>query len=94
MIRGNDLIMVPDGPLFMAPFAAFLDPNYQHLCESLRIRLLPSLTSLKLITDSSPDYHSTKGALMVGDPCLKNIQDKARETKSALQAATLCEGGS
>ena len=65
--HGNELIIVPDGPLCLAPFSA--------LSESLRIRTVPSLTSLKLITDSPEDYHSRSGALLVGDPCLKEVTD-------------------
>ena len=67
LCHGNELIIVPDGPLCLAPFSA--------LSESLRIRTVPSLTSLQLITDSPEDYHSRSGALLVGDPCLKQVTD-------------------
>ena len=49
LVVGSELIFVPEGPLFLAPFAAFKGPNSKHLCESFRIRLIPSLTSLKMI---------------------------------------------
>ena len=52
----------------MAPFAA--------LSESVRIRTVPSLTALKLIAGSSEDYHSSHGALLVGDPCMKEVPMK------------------
>ena len=42
----------------------------------MRIRTFPSLTSLKVITDSPSEYHSKGGALLVGEPCLKKITDK------------------
>jgi len=59
------LIIVPDGPLCLAPFAA--------LSKSIRIRTVPSLTSLKLIAGSPEDYHRKSGALLVGDPCLEKV---------------------
>lgn len=71
-LKGNELIIVPDGPLCVAPFAAFMDSNSKYLCESFRIRVIPSLTCLNLIVDSS-DYHSRRGALLVGNPCLEEI---------------------
>ena len=68
LLDGEELIVVPDGALSKAPWAA--------LSETLRIRTVPSLTSLKVITDSPSEYHSKSGALLVGDPCLKKITDK------------------
>lgn len=75
--REKELIIVPDGPLCVAPFAAFSyrDPNskrVRYLCERFTIRVIPSLTSLKLIADSSEDI-SGKDALLVGNPCLEEI---------------------
>ena len=68
LLDGDELIVVPDGALSKAPWAA--------LSETLRIRTVPSLTSLKVITDSPIEYHSKSGALLVGDPCLEKITDK------------------
>ena len=68
LLDGDELIVVPDGALSKAPWAA--------LSETLRIRTVPSLTSLKVITDSPIEYHSKSGALLVGDPCLKKITDE------------------
>ena len=65
VLEGDELIIVPDGPLCFAPFSA--------LSETIRIRTVPSLTTLKLIIDSPADYHSKSGALLVGDPCLKKV---------------------
>ena len=66
LCQGDELIIVPDGPLCLAPFSA--------LSESIRIRTVPSLTTLKLITDSPEDYHKMTGALLVGDPCLEEVK--------------------
>ena len=68
LIQDDELVIVPDGSLCLAPFAA--------LSESIRIRVVPSLTSLKLIADSPEDYHCKSGALLVGDPCLTEVMKK------------------
>ena len=71
LLLGNELIFVPEGSLSLAPFAALKGAKY--LCESFRIRVIPSLTSLKLIADCPSDYHSTSGALLVGDPWVQEV---------------------
>ena len=68
LLLGNELVFVPEGTLCLASFAAFMDWNSKYLCESYRIRLIPSLTSLKLIADCPEGYHSSTGVLPVGDP--------------------------
>ena len=74
LINGSELIFVPEGPLCLAPYAAFMDPNSRYLSESFRMRVIPSINSLKLIKDCSPDYHKKSGALLVGDPCLGEVR--------------------
>ena len=64
-----EIIIVPDRSLYRVPFAALRDESGEkHLSENFRIRIVPSLTTLKLIQDSPVDYHSQTGALIVGDP--------------------------
>ena len=81
LLRNDEIIIVPDGALCLAPFAAFLDDSSRYLSESFRIRVIPSLTSLKLIADAPEDYHFKSGALLVGDPCLKEITYLTGEPK-------------
>ena len=73
LIHGDELIVVPEGPLWLAPYAAFMVSDSKYLCDLFRIRLIPSLTSLKVIRDSPEDYHSECGALLVGDPWVQEI---------------------
>ena len=72
-IEDGELVVVPDGPLCLAPFAAFLDSESKYLSESMRIRILPSLMCMKLINASPKEYHNKSGALLVGDPCLEDF---------------------
>ena len=75
LVQSDKLIIVPDGPLWLAPYAAFVDNDSKYLCESFQIRLIPSLTSLKMITDCPDEYHCKSGALLVGDPCVEEVTD-------------------
>ena len=79
LVHGNDLVLVPEGPLCLVPYAALMNPKQEYLCESLKIRLIPSLTTLKLITDSPADFHNKTGALLVGDPYLEEVLYKGRK---------------
>ena len=65
LLQDDDLIFVPDGPFCLAPYSA--------LSDSVRIRTFPSLTALKVISSALDDFNSKSEALLVGDPCLKEI---------------------
>ncbi len=73
LLHGSEVTFSPDGPLCLAPFSALVDSNARYLSQSFRIRVIPSLTSLRMIADYSPDYHIKTGALLVGDPCLEEV---------------------
>ena len=73
LLEGDEVVVVPQGPLFLAPYAAFLDLKSKYLCETFRIRLLPSLSSLRLIQNCPADWHSKTGALLVGNPWVQEI---------------------
>ena len=79
LIQGDELIIVPDGPLWLAPYAALVDADSKYLSDSFRIRLIPSLTSLKLIADCPEEYHSRNGALLVGDPWVEEVTNSKGE---------------
>ncbi|XP_068726258.1 tetratricopeptide repeat protein 28-like [Montipora capricornis] len=65
LLQCDDLVFVPDGPFCLAPYSA--------LSDSVRIRTIPSLTALKVIAGATDDFNSKSEALLVGDPCLKEI---------------------
>ena len=79
LVQGDELVIIPDGPLWLAPYAAFKDGNSKYMCESFRIRLAPSLTSLRLIADCPDDYHKGSGALLVGDPWVAEVTNSKGE---------------
>ena len=83
-----EIIIVPDRSFYQVPFAALTDEGGKHLSETFRIRIVPSLTTLKLIQDSPADYHSQTGALIVGDPDVGRVRYKGdRKTFSPLPCA-------
>ena len=73
LLRGNELVIVPDGELFLVPFGALQDSESRYLCESFSIRVIPSLTCLKMILDAPTDHHCKRGALVVGDPWVQEV---------------------
>ena len=68
LLRGPEILVVPEGPFYLVPMAALKDDTGRFLSEIFRIRVVPSLTTMKLIQESPADYHSESGALIVGDP--------------------------
>ena len=81
--KGEELIIIPDGPLYFVPYAALLnheEPAAKYLGECIRVRIFPSLASLKIIVDDE-DHHSKTGALLVGNPTnsLEYAEKEVRE---------------
>ena len=62
----DELVIVSDGALCFTPWAAVV--------ESIRIRTVPSLTSYQLIARVPKGYHKKTGALLVRNPCLKELE--------------------
>ena len=79
LIKGDELIIIPEGSSFFIPYAALVDQNSRYLSETLRIRLAPSLTSLSLLTECPNGRHSTSGALLVGDPWTETVRFKGKK---------------
>ncbi|KAK3736053.1 hypothetical protein QZH41_012232, partial [Actinostola sp. cb2023] len=75
----DEIVIIPDGPLFTVPYAALRNPqNNSYFSEHKRIRLAPSLMTLKLLKEPSADYHHTTGALIVGDPEVGKVMFRNR----------------
>ena len=68
LLQEPEIVIIPDGLLYQIPFAALKDDNGKYLSDTFKIRIVPSLTTLKLIQNSPGDYCSKSGALIVGDP--------------------------
>ena len=68
LLESPEIIIVPDRSLYNIPFAALPDESGKPLTENFKIRVAPSITTLRLIHDSPADYHSQTGALIVGNP--------------------------
>ena len=76
-----EIIIVPDNVLCKVPFSAFKDENGKYLSDTFRIRIAPSLTTLRLIQESPEDYHSQTGVLIVGEPKIGQVFHKGRREK-------------
>ena len=81
LIQGDEVIIVPDAALFLVPYAALVDQHSMYLSKTLKIRLAPTLTSLKLMAECPEEYHSTSGALLVGDPWVKDVRVDRKKVK-------------
>ena len=63
----DELVIVSDGVLCFTPWAAIV--------KSIRIRTVPSLTSYQFISSVPEGHHKKSGALLVGNPCLKELKE-------------------
>ena len=71
-IAGSQVVIVPDGPLALVPFAALVDENGRYVAESgARIRLVPSLTVGRII--SKRPRNPIRTSLIIGDPHVHKI---------------------
>ena len=74
LLEEPEVIIVPDRRLYKVPFAALSEKEgAEYLSETHRIRVIPSLTTLKIIQDSPEDYHSNTGALIIGNPKVRGL---------------------
>ena len=79
LLTEPEIIIVPDRFSYRVPFAALRDePAGKYLSERYRIRIVPSLTTLRLIQECPADYHRQTGALVVGDPTVGIVHYNGR----------------
>lgn len=81
LLEDPEIVICPEGHMFRIPFAALKDANGRYLAENFRIRLIPSMTTLKLIYDCPADFHSQTGALIVGDPKVGRVKLDGKVTQ-------------
>ncbi|KAL9962163.1 hypothetical protein ACROYT_G031242, partial [Oculina patagonica] len=84
LVQGSELIVVPDGPLWLVPYAALVDHNSKYLCESFKVRLVPSLTTLQLIAECPEELQIRSDALLVGDPWYEEVVEKRGKKRKPL----------
>ena len=68
-----EIIIVPERSLYKVPFAALKDDSEKYLSQTFRIRIVPSLATLKLIQDRPGDTDKDTDALIVGDPDVSQV---------------------
>ena len=79
LLKEPEIIIVPDSCTYQVPFAALLDEGGRYLSDKFRIRIVPSLTVLKVIQDSPSNYHCKTGALIVGEPEVREVIYKGKQ---------------
>jgi len=81
IIKDGQVTIVPDGLLYYVPFAALKDEDCRYISETFSVRLVPSLTSLRLMAECPEEYHCTTGALLVGDPWVESVRIKGKRVQ-------------
>ncbi|XP_074638622.1 tetratricopeptide repeat protein 28-like [Acropora palmata] len=79
--QDDELVIVPDGALCFTPWAAVI--------ESIKIRTVPSLTSYQLILSVPEGHHKKTRALLVGNPCFKDLEKPLDDLPGALEEAEM-----
>lgn len=74
----EEVILVPEGFMFRCPFALLRNTNNDYLVDKVRMRVIPSITTLMIVQDLPTEYHPNVGALLVGDPFVPEIESKGR----------------
>ena len=87
-----EILIVPDRSLYKIPFAALKDENGTYLSETFRIRIVPSLTTLKLIQERPATQCNDRSVLIVGDPDVSYVRPRLSQLSFARkEAKTIAE---
>ena len=68
LIKGPQVVIVPQSELYLVPYAALKDNKGQHVAESLQVRLVPSLATAKMMRDFPQKAKGAASPLIIGDP--------------------------
>ena len=88
-IETDEIVFIPDGPLFKVSLAALRNPKTGvYLSETKQIRISPSTSTLKILSDRPADFKCEIDVLIVGDPSVGKVicNDKEKEIR-ALKSA-------
>ena len=84
-----EILIVPDRSLYKIPFAALKDENGSYLSETFRIRIVPSLTTLKLIQERPATQCNDRSVLIVGDPDVSYVRPRLSQLSFARKEAKM-----
>ena len=81
LLTEPEIVIVPDRFSYRVPFAALRDESAgRYLSEKYRVRIVPSVTTLRIIQECPADYHSLTDALVAGDPTVSKVLYNGRLT--------------
>ena len=86
-----EILIVPDRSLYKIPFAALKDENGKYLSETFRIRIVPSLTTLKLIQERPGTQCNDRSVLIVGDPDVSYASEFSKLSFARKEAKMIAE---
>ena len=84
-----EILIVPDRSLYKIPFAALKDENGGYLSDTFRIRIVPSLTTLKLIQERPATQCNDRSVLIVGDPDVSYVRPRLSQLSFARKEAKM-----
>ena len=86
-----EILIVPDRSLYKMPFAALKDENGSYLSDTFRIRIVPSLTTLKLIQERPATQCNDRSVLIVGDPDVSYVSEFSQLSFARKKAKMIAE---
>ena len=88
-VKGNQVVVIADGMLNLVPFSALMNEDGHYVAESLQVRLVPSLSTAKMILDRPQEPGSEASPLIVGDPDVSVIFPKVGRLPCARKEAQM-----
>ena len=86
-----EILIVPDRSLYKIPFVALKDENGSYLSDTFRIRIVPSLTTLKLIQERPATQCNDRSVLIVGDPDVSYVSGFSQLSFARKEAKMIAE---
>jgi CHAT domain-containing protein/tetratricopeptide (TPR) repeat protein len=82
--ESDRIVFIPQGGLFLVPFAALQDTNGDYLIEKHTISIAPSIQVLDITRQQQNDERSPQNALIVGNPVMPQVWDTQTSTEVPL----------